>query len=406
MNIVHVVGTGTIGEPLIGLLADNKEHFGVEEVTFHKRTPLVTEKAKVADLVRRGAVLCVDDDSKATFEELGHTPKFETTEAIERATVVIDCTPVGNQMKQDFYQDAIGPIGFMAQGSEYGFGKMYARGINDQALVRGDDRFLQIVSCNTHNIAVLVKSLGMDPDGASRLVDGRFLCIRRANDISQDGGFVASPTVEPHKDPEFGTHHARDAHDLFKTMDYDLSLFSSALKLNTQYMHSLHFSLTLEDDITLDEVKERLMGNPRVALTHKKSANQVFSFGRDHGYYGRLMSQAVVALETLAVRNGNEVVGFSFTLKTATRCSPPWRPCSGTSTRIRRTRGSTSSAVTCLPRFRPHGLEGGSLRGGSDQGHRSARRSAGTNCHCSGLRGRSHDRVTGRRRVSRLCRDR
>jgi hypothetical protein len=30
MNIVHVVGTGTIGEPLIGLLADNKEHFGIE----------------------------------------------------------------------------------------------------------------------------------------------------------------------------------------------------------------------------------------------------------------------------------------------------------------------------------------------------------------------------------------
>jgi len=39
----------------------------------------------------------------------------------------------------------------------------------------------------------------------------------------------------------------------------------------------------------------------------------VFSFGRDHGYYGRIMSQTVVALETLAVRNGNEVVGFSFT---------------------------------------------------------------------------------------------
>ena len=34
-NIVHVVGTGTIGEPLIGLLADHREHFGIDEVTFH-----------------------------------------------------------------------------------------------------------------------------------------------------------------------------------------------------------------------------------------------------------------------------------------------------------------------------------------------------------------------------------
>jgi len=313
MKTVHVVGTGTIGEPLIGLLADNREHFGIDEVTFHKRTPLLTERAKVSDLEGRGAVLAVDEDRRASFEELGHVPKYEAREAIERATVVIDCTPVGNKMKDEFYNQATGPVGFMAQGSEFGFGKMYARGINDQALIPGEDKFLQIVSCNTHNIAVLIRSLAIDADGTSHLEDGRFLCMRRANDISQDDGFVASPTVEAHKDERFGTHHARDAHQLFETLGYDLNLYSSALKINTQYMHSIQFSLQLDEDITVDQVKERLMANTRVAVTHKKSANQVFSFGRDHGYYGRIMSQTVVALETLAVRNGNEVVGFSFT---------------------------------------------------------------------------------------------
>ena len=313
MKVVHVVGTGTIGEPLIGLLADNKGQFGIDEVTFHKRTPLVTEKAKVEDLVRRGAVLTVDDNRKATFEELGHAPKYETNEALERATVVIDCTPVGNEMKEEFYLDAKGPIGFMAQGSEYGFGKMYARGINDAALVPGDDRFLHIVSCNTHNIAALIKTLAMDPDGTNHLVDGRFLCMRRANDISQDSGFIASPVVGGHDVERFGTHHARDAHDLFSTLGYDLNIHSSAIKLNTQYMHSLHFSLTLDRDIDLPEIRDRLDANTRVATTLKKSANQVFSFGRDHGYYGRIMSQAVVSLDTLSVRNGNEIVGFSFT---------------------------------------------------------------------------------------------
>ena len=62
MAIVHVIGTGTIGEPLIGTLADHRDDFGIDEVTFHKRTPLATERAKVNDLVRRGAVLAVDDD--------------------------------------------------------------------------------------------------------------------------------------------------------------------------------------------------------------------------------------------------------------------------------------------------------------------------------------------------------
>jgi len=313
MNIVHVVGTGTIGEPLIGLLADHKADFGIDEVTFHKRTPLITERGKVNDLIRRGAALAVDDDKRSTFEELGHAPKFESREAIERAKVVIDCTPVGNDMKSEFYDHAVGPSGFMAQGSEYGFGKMYARGINDESLQAGHDRFLHIVSCNTHNIAVLVKMLGMDEDGTNHLTDGRFLCVRRSNDISQDSGFAPSPTVERHKDPRFGTHHARDAHGLFETIGYDLNLFSSALKLNTQYMHSMHFSLTLDRETTLDEVKERLASNKRVAITYRRSANSVFSFGRDHGYFGRILSQTVVAIETVAIRNGNEVVGFCFT---------------------------------------------------------------------------------------------
>jgi glyceraldehyde-3-phosphate dehydrogenase (NAD(P)) len=312
-NTIHVVGTGTIGEPLIGLLVDNKEGFGIDEVTFHKRTPLITERGKVNDLVRRGAVLCVDEDKRATFEELGHAPKYETREAIDRAKVVIDCTPVGNDNKAEFYDGSLHPIGFMAQGSEYGFGKMYARGINDSALVHGEDRFLHIVSCNTHNIAVLIKTLGMDEDGTNHLTDGQFVCIRRSNDISQDSGFAASPTVERHRDPRFGTHHARDAHGLFATMGYDLNIHSSALKLNSQYMHLIHFSLTFDREITIDEARERIDANKRVAVTYKKSANQVFSFGRDHGYFGRILSQTVVAVDTLAVRGGNELVGFCFT---------------------------------------------------------------------------------------------
>lgn len=310
-NIVHVVGTGTIGEPLIGLLADDKETFGIDEITFHKRTPLLTERSKVNDLVRRGAVLSVDEDRKAAFEELGHAPKYEAREAIERATVVIDCTPVGNQMKADFYENANGPVGFMAQGSEDGFGKKYARGINDEALEPGD-RFIHIVSCNTHNISVLIKTLAMDPDGTNHLEDGQFLCIRRSNDISQDSGFAPSPTVEKHKDSRFGTHHAKDAHGVFETMGYDLNLHSSALKLNTQYMHAIHFRLELDQEMTVDEAVDRLVENKRVAITYKKSANQVFSFGRDHGYFGRILSQTVVPVETLAVR-GNELVGFCFT---------------------------------------------------------------------------------------------
>jgi glyceraldehyde-3-phosphate dehydrogenase (NAD(P)) len=312
-NIVHIVGTGTIGEPLIGLLEDDRDAFGIDEVTFHKRTPSLEERAKMRDLIRRGATLATDADRREAFEDLGLEVGFEAREAIDRASVVIDCTPVGNANKESTYQQSPGPLGFLAQGSEFGFGKMYARGINDEALVRGEDRFIHVVSCNTHNISVIIKSLAMDPDGTSHLESGRFLCMRRANDISQDGSFSPSPTVGTHSDDRFGTHHARDAHQLFETLGYDLPVWSSAIKLNTQYMHALHFSLLLDREITVDEAIERLKANTRVALTYRRSANAIFSFGRDHGHFGRILSQTVVPIETLAVREGRELIGFCFT---------------------------------------------------------------------------------------------
>ena len=56
-KIVHVVGTGTIGEPLIGLLSENKEAFGIDEVTFNKNSARAGDSPKLSQLLRRGALL-------------------------------------------------------------------------------------------------------------------------------------------------------------------------------------------------------------------------------------------------------------------------------------------------------------------------------------------------------------
>jgi glyceraldehyde-3-phosphate dehydrogenase (NAD(P)) len=260
----------------------------------------------------RGAMLAADDGVRPEFEKLGHKVSLETREALERATVVIDCTPAGNANKAQIYSQLSGPRGFLAQGSEFGFGKPYARGVNDEVLDPDEDRFIQVVSCNTHNITTLVKTI-CDDDGDYCLDHATFVCMRRANDITQEGGFIPAPQVGIHDDLEFGTHHARDAHSLFTTLDKDLDLFSSAVKLNTQYMHSIWFKMRLTRDMTVEEVIQRLRDNHRVAITEKRQANMIFSFGRDHGYYGRILSQTVVVTPTLVVRRGREVVGFCFT---------------------------------------------------------------------------------------------
>lgn len=313
-KIVHVVGTGTIGEPLIGLLANFRESFGIDEVTFHKRTPLLTDKSKVSVLSRAGAKLCVDQERWQDFKQLGMHPYSEAQEAIDRANVIIDCTPVGNENKEKYYNRfADGGRGFIAQGSEFGFGKMYAQGINDSALDRKRDRFIQVVSCNTHNLAALIDTIALGPEKENNLEEARFVCMRRANDLSQEGDFIPAPEVGKHDDERFGTHQGRDAHMLFKTLGLDLDVYSSALKINSQYMHAIHFNLLLRRQVTLDEVIRRLRANGRIALTQKKSSAAVFSFGRDHGLFGRILNQTVIVKQSLMLRGSREVVGICFT---------------------------------------------------------------------------------------------
>ena len=105
-KIVHVVGTGTIGEPLIGLLCDFKEDLGIDEVTFHKNTPLSSDKTKVANLLKRGARLSTNKEKFEGFHEIDLKPEFTTEEALDRASVVIDCTPTGygHKNKNEYYE--------------------------------------------------------------------------------------------------------------------------------------------------------------------------------------------------------------------------------------------------------------------------------------------------------------
>ena len=297
---ILIVGTGTIGEPLIGILSDFQKKFNIN-VFFHKRTPLIDEVGKVNSLIKRGANLVVDPDKTALFEKLGHKPILECAAALELCDVVIDCTPAGNEHKEKYYLPLVkNPKGdrklFIAQGSEKRFGMPYAYGINDQALKETDTNFVQVVSCNTHNICSLVKTIAQE---RSHLVSADFVCIRRANDISQKTSFIPSPEVGNHSDNAFGTHHARDAQDVFRTLGAHLYLFSSAMKINTQYMHIIRFNMRVKGDVSTETLVKRFKENKFTALTHKTSANRVFSFGRDHGYYGRIFNHTVVSIPTL-----------------------------------------------------------------------------------------------------------
>jgi glyceraldehyde-3-phosphate dehydrogenase (NAD(P)) len=99
---ILIIGTGTIGEPLIGLLADFRKKLDLN-VFFHKRTPLLDEIAKVNSLINRGAKLVADKEKIKFFKTLGHSVIMDFGAALQIADVVIDCTPSGNENKEKFY---------------------------------------------------------------------------------------------------------------------------------------------------------------------------------------------------------------------------------------------------------------------------------------------------------------
>ena len=85
------------------------------------------------------------------------------------------------------------------------------------------------------------------------------------------------------------------------------------MKVNSQYMHILRFKLSLNESMHIDDLKNRLIENPLIALTTKDMSSSVFSFGRDHGHYGRILNQTVIVEQSLSINHGNEVTGFCFT---------------------------------------------------------------------------------------------
>ena len=167
-NSVLVVGTGTIGEPLTGLLALNSKNLGIDEVLFYKHTPRRTDLPLVRGLLRKGATLCTNRENFGKFKEMGIDPTYTFEEALDISRVVADCSPskAGLANKEKFYNKRKDKNeAFLAQGSEFGFGSMYAAGINDNVIKK--NKFIQVASCNTHNISNVLKNLAFEPNKAN-----------------------------------------------------------------------------------------------------------------------------------------------------------------------------------------------------------------------------------------------
>lgn len=317
---ILIVGFGTIGTPLIKLFLEIREALGIQEVMFHKNKPELEYRGRIVDFVRWGAKLVVYEERRKEFEALlqpyAVVPAYAFEEALQRADVVIDCTDKGvaRKLKERFYAHYdTGHRLFLAQGSEKGFGKPYAFSINDSALCH-EDRFLQIVSCNTHQILCILKTLVLDYEGRENLIKARFCLDRRDADISQNQSVTGMEIGVPSHEI-FGAHQAEDANRILQTIGISLNIHNTADIVPQPFTHIVSFNIETKNPIFCDEMERRFRANPLTAVTYWMTNNQVFSEGRDRGHYGRILNQTVAHIPSFqALSGGREIVG---------RCSTP-----------------------------------------------------------------------------------
>jgi glyceraldehyde-3-phosphate dehydrogenase (NAD(P)) len=83
-KVVHIIGTGTIGEPLIGLFLNLREQLEIDEITFHKNRPLLGDRAKVKNLIRRGAKLVVAAEKMSDLKNSVCSPPTRSSRSWNR----------------------------------------------------------------------------------------------------------------------------------------------------------------------------------------------------------------------------------------------------------------------------------------------------------------------------------
>lgn len=324
---ILIIGTGTIGKPLIRLFLRMRKALDFEEIIYHKNTPELKSRGMLEYFHQEGAKLAVYSERMQEFTQLlsprNFKPDYTIVEALERADLIIDCSNQGRKLKERYYQNLKGKLGFVAQGSETDFGKPYAFGINDSALTPEKDKFIQVVSCNTHQILCLLKTIAFDPQNTGifdfhNLIRARFYLARRDSDISQENGKVGVVVGKP-VHPYYGSHQAEDAIRVLETIYPQVILnlddiHAIADTFNNPFMHVINFAIRLGEYVDEQEIEKRFRFNPLTAVTYNMTNNEVFGIGRDLGHFGRFLNHTIVCLPSLQViEKGREIVGRCFT---------------------------------------------------------------------------------------------
>ena len=298
---VLVNGIGNIGTTILNVIHEYKQEFGIETIYGLKNTSInVWNRAELDLLIEKGIKICARGTSE--FVNLDSV--------IDEIDYIFDCTANGFGLSnKEWYSKTKNLKACSAQGSEKGFGIPFMSGLNNSVIKK--EKFVQIVSCNTHALAAILNTFVSN--NFDQLEEADFVIVRRSEDLGNHERLVSANVVSRHLSNSVGTHHAIDVIDLYKTLGIELNIQSSDITTPSQLMHVVRFNLKLETGISAHEIDRLIEENPYLAISKKFDSNVIFELGRRYGPFGRLYAHAIVNSSNLLIQEeGRSIKGWAF----------------------------------------------------------------------------------------------
>ncbi len=298
---VLVNGIGNIGQTLLNILCYYKSTLKITEIYALKNTATTTwNKTELDFLEEKGVIICVKN-------KLSYT---DIDSVIDEIDYIFDCNANTLGLKnKNWYRSLKNLKGCSAQGSEKEFGTSFMTGINNKVIE--NEKYVHIVSCNTHAISSLITTLSNND--LSNFIEGDFVIVRRSEDLGNSQRLVGANVLSRHLDNEIGTHHAIDVKDLFATRNNELNIQSSDITTPSQLLHSVRFNLKFNKAPKQSEIESGIERNLAVSSTTKFDSNIVFELGRRYSQYGRIFSQAIINSNNILLdTKNNRIKGWAF----------------------------------------------------------------------------------------------
>lgn len=295
---VLVNGMGNIGTTIANLILTYQKDLQINQLYVAKRSFNQWNKVERDFLVEQGAIICSHQQQNNLLT---------VAEILPSIHYIFEATANGVGMSnKPNYEQLPNLKGTSAQGSEKGYGLPFMTGVNDAA-IRGQ-KFVNIVSCNTHGTAALLKTFCGNQ--LENLKQADVVVVRRSEDLGNHERLVTANVVARHLDEQAGTHHSVDVIDLYKTVGCPCALTSSDITTPSQLMHSVRFNIELKYE--LERPFQALITNQALmARTSKFDSNVIFELGRRYGFNGRIFSHAIIIDGNVLVEK-KRIKGWAF----------------------------------------------------------------------------------------------